>query len=364
MFAETQGPNLGIMCRKALIGTLRKSRFGSFMRKALDLNDIQIFASAARAGSLSEAAKELGLPTSTVSRSLTRLEKHLGLLLVRRGQRGLLLTDAGAEYLNSSVEALHTLRNAGELLDRNRSHPRGVLKVACPITMARDVLGPLMRRFVDAQPELRVDIRPYSSLWDREPKEDIDIFFKIQAPRDSLRRVHHYPSALRALYASKSYLRKYGVPNNPAELSNHRCTGSADDAFYANWKLTKGGKTVALDLNFQVMSSDPSVHRQLVLDGVGISILPLWMANDPAIAADLERVLPLWVPDPVSLCALYSGTSDTIPKVKIFLDFMVAHLGTDLDPRLHGLKAKECFAETVKQGAFINNADGSTLQDS
>ena len=112
------------------------------MRRALDLNDVQIFASAARAGSLSEAAKELGLPTSTVSRSLTRLEKHLGLLLVRRGQRGLLLTDAGSEYLNASVEALHTMRNAGELLDRNRSHPRGVLKVACPITMARDVMGP------------------------------------------------------------------------------------------------------------------------------------------------------------------------------------------------------------------------------
>jgi DNA-binding transcriptional LysR family regulator len=144
-------------------------------------------------------------------------------------------------------------------------------------------------------------------------------------------------------------VRKYGLPNDPAELSNHRCTGSADDAFYANWKLTKRGKTVALDLIFQVMSSDPFVHRQLVLDGVGISILPLWMAKDPAIAADLERVLPLWVPDPVSLCALYSGTSDMIPKVKIFLDFMAAHLGTDLDPRLHGLKAKECFAETVGQ---------------
>jgi hypothetical protein len=87
----------------------------------------------------------------------------------------------------------------------------------------------------------------------------------------------------------------------------------------------------------------------LVLDGVGISILPLWMAKDPAIAADLERVLPLWVPDPVSLCALYSGTSEMIPKVKVFLDFMAAHLGTDLDPRLHGLKAKECFAGTVGQ---------------
>jgi DNA-binding transcriptional LysR family regulator len=91
--------------------------------------------------------------------------------------------------------------------------------------MARDVMGPLMRRFVDAQPELRVDIQPYSSPWDQEPKEDIDIFFKIRAPRDSLKRVHRYPSAKRALYASKSYVRKYGLPNDPAELSNHRVSG-------------------------------------------------------------------------------------------------------------------------------------------
>jgi DNA-binding transcriptional LysR family regulator len=69
------------------------------------------------------------------------------------------------------------------------------------------------------------------------------------------------------------------------------------------------------------------------------------MAKNPAIAADLERVLPMWVPDPVYLCSLYFGSSDMIPKVKSFLEFVAAHLGTDLDPRLNGLKAEECFAK-------------------
>jgi DNA-binding MarR family transcriptional regulator len=101
VFAETQGANLAYHVQKGANQHIAQISIGSFMRNALDLNDVQIFASAARAGSLSKAAKELGLPTSTVSRSLTRLEKHLGLLLVRRGQRGLLLTDAGSEYLNS-----------------------------------------------------------------------------------------------------------------------------------------------------------------------------------------------------------------------------------------------------------------------
>jgi len=331
--------------RAALGPKTAARRFRLDTGKALDLNAVQIFASAARAGSLSEAAKELALPASTVSRSLTRLEKQLGLLLVRRGQRGLLLTDAGSEYLKLCAEGLHILRNARGLLDKNRANPRGVLKVACPILMTRDVIAPLLRPFVDSQPELRVEIRSYSPPWDQEPKEDIDIFFKIRAPRDSLRRVHYYPSTKRALYASKSYVRQHGHPNDPVDLSNHVCTGSLDEPFHAGWKLTKGAEAIALDLNFQVMSSDPFVHRQLVLDGVGISILPLWMAKNPAIAADLERVLPMWVPDPVYLCSLYFGSSDMIPKVKSFLEFMAAHLGTDLDPRLNGLKAEECFAK-------------------
>jgi len=170
--------------RAALGPKTAARRFRLDTGKALDLNAVQIFASAARAGSLSEAAKELALPASTVSRSLTRLEKQLGLLLVRRGQRGLLLTDAGSEYLKLCAEGLHILRNARELLDKNRANPRGVLKVACPILMTRDVIAPLLRPFVDSQPELRVEIRSYSPPWDQEPKEDIDIFFKIRAPRD------------------------------------------------------------------------------------------------------------------------------------------------------------------------------------
>jgi LysR family transcriptional activator of dmlA len=313
------------------------------MRKSLDLNDVKIFSSAARAGSLSEAAKQLGLPNSTLSRSVTRLEKHLGLSLVRRGQHGLVLTDAGDDYLKYCSNALDTLRNAGDLLDKHRTHPRGVIRVACPIIIARDCLAPLLCKFVEIQPELRVDIQPYSSQWDQEPKGDIDVFFKVRAPKDSFRRVHTYPAAKRGLYASSAYARTHGIPDDPAELSKHRCTGSEDDPFYAKWKLTNEGKTVIPDLVFHVMSSDPAVHRQLVLDGVGISILPLWMARNPAIAGQLVPVLPLWHPESVSLRALYSGSASMTPKVKVFLDFLALHIGTDLDARLRGLKAEECF---------------------
>ena len=108
----------------------------------VDLNDIRTFVIAAQAGTMSAAGKTLHQPASTVSRSLTRLEKHLGLLLAHRGPKGLILTDAGREYLLACRRALRTLTDGEEFLEARRSDPSGTIKIACPLTMAREILAP------------------------------------------------------------------------------------------------------------------------------------------------------------------------------------------------------------------------------
>jgi LysR family transcriptional regulator, transcriptional activator for dmlA len=148
---------------------------------------------------------------------------------------------------------------------------------------------------------------------------------------------------------TRSYLNVAGTPADPVELAFHRCIG------WDVWKLTKGKKVVAPNIQFQVTTGDPSVGLQLALDGTGITILPLWMALDPAVAKRLVPVLAMWRPTSISLCALYSVSSRLTPKVKVFLDFIDTYLGTDRDPRLHGAKAKECFTSPglpVLPGSF------------
>ena len=162
--------------------------------KTFDFNDVRTFVAIAQAGTLTAAARELHLPTSTVSRSLTRLEKHLSFLLVQRSPKGLVLTDAGKEYLQFCRRALRTLKEGGEVLDSRHSKPSGIIKVACPVTMSRDLLAPLLKEFLKRFPELRVEIEPYSSGWDQEAREDVDVFFKLRAPKDTLRRVRAYPA--------------------------------------------------------------------------------------------------------------------------------------------------------------------------
>jgi LysR family transcriptional activator of dmlA len=271
----------------------------------------------------------------------------MDLLLVRRSHRGIALTDPGKEYLLACKRALRVLREGRELLDKNRASPSGLLRVACPMTMARDAIAPLLSKFIEAFPDLRVELETYSSAFDQEPKEDVDVFFKVRSPRDSSRRIRSYPGVVRGLFASAKYVENRGIPAEPRDLASHRCIGSG------RWTLSKGGKTVTPDVAPRVVTDDPLVHRQLVLDGAGIAILPRYIALDPAVAKRLVAILPGWQPRPVVPCALYSDSSRLIPKVKVFLDFIQKYLGTDLDPRLRGARARDCFTEPTRGSATV-----------
>jgi LysR family transcriptional activator of dmlA len=305
----------------------------------LDLNDVRTFTAVAQAGTLTAAAKEMKIPTSTVSRALTRLEKHLGVLLVQRSPRGLSMTDSGKEYLQSCRRALRTLKDGGELLEGRRLSPSGLIKVACPVTMARDVFAPLLKEFLERYPDLRIEIEPYASGWDQEPREDVDVFFKLRAPKDSLRRVRPYPGTVRGLFAGPGYIQASGNPVAPDELTAHSCVGSGV------WKLTRGRKIATPNILFRVVSGDPVVDLKLAIRGFGISVLPLWMAKRPGVRDRLIRVLPQWAPEPITLCALFSGPSRLTPKVQVLLDFLDEYIGTDRDPRLKQDLAKGYFTD-------------------
>jgi DNA-binding transcriptional LysR family regulator len=293
-----------------------------------DLNDVRTFAIAAEAGTLIAAGKELRVPASTVSRSLTRLEKHLDVSLVQRNSRGLVLTDCGREYLHTCRRALRTLKDGGELIESQRSKPRGLLKIACPVTMAHNLLAPLMKEFLSRFPELRVEIEPYASGWDQEPREDVDVFFKLRAPKDSLRRLRLYPGTARGIFAHTGYVQAFGSPSTPDDLLSHHCIGAG------SWKLRRGKSIAAPNISFRIAANDPHMCLMFALQGLGVCVLPLWMAGWPEVRNKLVRVLPLWKPEPITLCALFFGQARLTPKVQVLLDFLTEYIGTDRDPRL------------------------------
>jgi LysR family transcriptional regulator, transcriptional activator for dmlA len=225
------------------------------------------------------------------------------------------------------------------LVEGRRSRPSGLIKVACPITMARDVLAPLLKEFLGRYPDLRIEIEPYAAGWDQEPREDVDIFFKLRAPKDSVRHMRLYPGTARGLFASPDYIQAFGSPATPDDLTSHNCIGSGV------WKLSRGKKIVTPNILFRVISSDPTVALKLAISGFGVAILPLWMAKSADVRNALLPILPQWTPEPITLCALFFGPSRLMPKVQVLLDFLDEYIGTDRDPRLKEDLAKGYFTD-------------------
>lgn len=305
---------------------------------AVDLNDIRIFTVVGQEGTLSAAALKLKLPTSTVSRALTRLEKNLGALLIRRSSRGHVLTDSGKEYLQVCRRALRTLDEGGEMLAVQREQPSGLIKLACPVTMTTLILTPLLNELLGRYPQLRLQIESYTPAPDQEFREDIDVVFKVRTPRDSVRRMRIYPSTKRGLFASTQYIETFGMPAQPEDLLAHTCIGSGP------WQMSRGNTTVTPNIQSQIILNDPSVLLDLTLRHRGTALLPLYMGRWPESANKLTHVLPRWTTQPVTLCALFSGHSRLTPKVHVLLDFLAEYIGTSRDPRLHGVDPKGLFA--------------------
>ena len=246
---------------------------------------------------------------------------------MRRGTKGLALTDAGREYLLSCRKALGLLKVAEELVEDQRSSPKGIVKVACPVTMARDALAPLLKKFLERYPDLRVEIKPYCSHFDQEPRSDIDVFFKLRAPKDSAYRIRCYPNTERGLFASATYIAHFGQPATPDDLTRHTCIGTGV------WKLRRGKSTKTAAIPFRVIASDPYVHLAFGLDDAGICMLPLWLAHRSKNESRLVAVLPQWKLEPLTLCALFTGHARLTPKVQALLDFLDEYIGTENDPR-------------------------------
>ena len=304
---------------------------------AVDLNDIRIFTVVGQEGTLSSAAVKLKVPTSTVSRALTRLEKNLGALLIRRSSRGHVLTDSGRDYLQVCRRALRTLDEGGEMLAAQRERPSGLIKVACPVTMTHLILAPLLKELQKRYPQLRLQIESYTPAADQEFREDIDVVFKVRTPRDSIRRMRTYPGTKRGLFASAQYIKAFGMPSRPEDLLTHTCIGSGP------WQLSRGDTTVTPNIQSSIILNDPAVLLDLILKHSGIALLPLYMARWPEMGNKLVPVLPRWTAQPVTLCALFSGQSRLTPKVHVLLDFLGEHIGTPRDPRLRGADAKGLF---------------------
>jgi DNA-binding transcriptional LysR family regulator len=302
-----------------------------------DLSDTIAFVKVVQEGSFTAAARALRTPKTRISRKVQELERRLGIQLLHRTTRSLRLTGAGTVYFEHCKTLVKNIEDAENAVGELQQHPRGWLKITAPHWLTTRALVPILVEFRRFYPEVYPQLLLGHEVTDIVAK-DIDLAFRIwdgALPDSSLtaRRLGSMPTGI---YASPSYLEKWGAPEHPSELSKHACLVSVlyfDRSVHA-WPLVYGGTRTEFPIRPVAVSSDPEGLHGFLLAGEGLQLTNEVRVKADVAAGSLVRVLPEWSGPEPSLYALRAGGGVQPPKVKAFIDFLVPRL--NLKTMSHG----------------------------
>jgi DNA-binding transcriptional LysR family regulator len=291
-----------------------------------NLNELQFFVHVSQTQSFTKAAKRLGVPKSSVSRAILRLESRLGVRLVERTTRKVALTEVGEVYLDRCQRVMEEAAQADLAVGALQSKPRGTLRVGAPVAFARSILGPKMGTFLAMYPELRLHMQLLNG-HESTSESGLDVLIRAGALEDSGLLVKPLMRIRLGAYASPDYLKPRKMPQAPADLMELSCIATScdsggDTGDFTTWKLRRNHELKEVKMGARVLVPDPTINHQLALAGTGVALLAQSVARADVEQGRLLRVLPEWEPEPVELHALYSSRLNSSPKVRAFLRFL------------------------------------------
>ncbi len=188
------------------------------------LTGLEVFAKVAAAGSLSAAARAMGLSQTMVTKHLSALEARLGVKLFHRTTRRLSITEAGRLYLESSERILADMEAADAAITAERIEPRGLLRVNVPVVFGTRQIAPLLAQFSELYPNVVVELGLNDRLVDLA-EEGWDLAIRIGKLRDSSLVARRLAPNRVVVCAAPSYLAAHGTPRTVADLAAHNCLG-------------------------------------------------------------------------------------------------------------------------------------------
>lgn len=294
----------------------------------MDLAAIEIFARVVEAKGFSAAARRLNLSKSAVSKHVTRLEKSLGVRLLNRSTRCVSLTEIGREFYERCADILAAAEQAELAATRMQAEPRGTLRVTSPVAFGIACLAALLPDFLRARPGLAVDLTLTNraiNLVDEGYDLSVVIAQELQ-PGVVARRV---AAIRRTLCAAPAYIAERGMPGTPDDLHDHNCVVYTGDAQQRKWCLHDGRGTTSVTVAGNFLANNFAVLHQSVLRGVGVGLLPDFLAAPDVRRGALVKVLPEFEPDEAALYCVYTANRHVPPKVRAFVDFLISRLGPD-----------------------------------
>ena len=285
---------------------------------SVDLDDIAVFVKVVQAGSFSQAARLLGMPNTTVSARVARLEKRLGVTLIQRTTRKLHVTPAGQAYFARCVRGLAEIETAEAEITSATAAPRGVLRITVTGDVAHSLLPPLAARFVRKYPEVKIELIVANRVVDLIA-EGVDLAIRAAELKDSTLVARRFMQITWAFWASRAYLAERGTPETPSDLERH------EGLIFSRlpMQMLRVGES-EISLQGRIVADDLETVRAFVLHGEGIGALPEFLARDYAADGTLVRVLPQWTWTAGALSFVYPGQPFVPANVRAFIDLALA----------------------------------------
>ena len=292
----------------------------------MEIETLRLFVAAAERLNISAAGRSLGLAPAMASARLAKLEHELGSELLHRTTRKVSLSQEGAAFLPYAREILAQSEAARAALGLNADRPSGTLRFAAPSSFAQLHIMPLLPAFHAQYPDITLDLRLSDVRMDLI-EGSFDLALRSAPLKDSSLRGRKLGDDTRVLCAAPAYLARRGTPITPEDLDGHDLLSWASVAPRDMVAETRRFSLDPARMICRTILDDGTSQRIATIAGGGVSINSLWSVAHEIRAGRLVHLLPDWRLDDASvLWLIYPSSNVLTPKVRVFMDFLLARL--------------------------------------
>jgi len=294
----------------------------------MDTQSLRLFVLACETLNISAAGRALGMAPAVASTRIAKLEHLVGADLLHRSTRKVSLSLEGRDFLPYAREMIALEETALAALGAGRPTISGTLRFAAPSTFAQLYIAPLLPLFMDQYPDLRLDLHLSDAEFDLI-EGSYDLALRNAVLADSNLTARKLADDARILCASPAYLERYGVPNAPDDLAQHRLIAFKD--IEPRTLVSQDGTQAQFDPKHAahyLIVNDGLTQKLTTLDGGGISINSIWAVQKELSNGSLTRILPDFeLANKPALWLIYPKSNVVSAKVRVFMDFLIEHFG-------------------------------------
>lgn len=296
------------------------------MPKLPDLEGLAVFAKVAEARSFAAAAEELALSKATVSKAVARLEQRLGARLFNRTSRRLALTDLGRETACRAAAMVAEAEAAESEAAAQSATPRGLVRLAAPMSFGLLKIAPILPEFLQAYPEISVDAHLSDALVD-VIGDGFDLALRIGVLPDSSLRARQLCPVRRLVVGAPAYFERRGRPTHPAHLADHACIGYAYLPTPDVWRFFKAdGQEAVVRPAGPLRTNNADAMMPALLAGLGVAIQPDFVVAGALADGTLEAVMTDWSLRDGSLHLVTPPGGPRPARVEALIDFLARRL--------------------------------------